>query len=201
MGASRGQNQYRPLLDELARQGWRVETLNSGHWRAFPPDKGQPMVHFCQSGKPRSFANAIAQLRRSGFRWERDEKEEPVARADQGVGEEGERLTTELYDRPTWVDGARLIAAHEKVAPAAQAKTAPAVIDHEATKTVDQLFAELKAARGYAQLAAEHLREVEQALEKARLDHAGAEEERRRADAELAEAKRAFTDAFDAGAA
>ena len=56
---------------ELVRQGWRIEARKGGHDLAFPPDPSKPPVTL--SGTPsgsRWLPNLIAELRRSGFRWE-----------------------------------------------------------------------------------------------------------------------------------
>ncbi len=57
------------ILKALREQGWRIEH-GKGHVKAFPPDPTKPMVTLPSTpGGGRWKQNAIAQLRRSGFRW------------------------------------------------------------------------------------------------------------------------------------
>jgi len=62
------------VVDELKRQGWRVEPTNGSHLKAFPPDPRKQMVLIGGSGT-RAMKNTIAQLRRSGFKWPPPAKE------------------------------------------------------------------------------------------------------------------------------
>ena len=60
---------FRKVIREAERQGWRVEQTKGGHWRFYAPD-GVNIVH--AAGTPsdrRSFDNTIAQLRKYGFEW------------------------------------------------------------------------------------------------------------------------------------
>jgi hypothetical protein len=61
---------FRNIVKEAERQGFRVEQLRSGHWRFVPPNPSKPMVH--AAGTPsdrRAIDNLLGQLRRSGFVW------------------------------------------------------------------------------------------------------------------------------------
>lgn len=65
----RGNKDFRPVIDELKTQGWEVEQTSQGHWKAVPPDKSKPVVHFSGSLEPRALKNTISELKRSGFDW------------------------------------------------------------------------------------------------------------------------------------
>lgn len=61
---------WRKVVREAERQGWKVTGLTSGHWKLVPPDRDKPIVH--AAGTPsdrRNLDNTIALMRRSGFRW------------------------------------------------------------------------------------------------------------------------------------
>ncbi len=61
--------EWRELIEEAQRQGWRAERTQRGHWQLFAPD-GRTIVTL--PGTPsdwRAFRNTIAQMRRAGFRW------------------------------------------------------------------------------------------------------------------------------------
>jgi hypothetical protein len=59
---------FRTLQGAAVEQGWAVESISGQHWKFIPQDKTKrPVV---ASGSPsdwRSFANFIAELRRSGL--------------------------------------------------------------------------------------------------------------------------------------
>jgi predicted RNA binding protein YcfA (HicA-like mRNA interferase family) len=60
---------FKKMLREAQRQGWRVEQTKGGHWRLYAPD-GEHIVH--AAGTPsdtRSLDNTLAQMRRYGFVW------------------------------------------------------------------------------------------------------------------------------------
>lgn len=63
-----GTKEFREVVDELKRQGWKVEKTERNHHQAKPPNGGQ-LVHFGDSDGARSFQNTIGQLRRAGFAW------------------------------------------------------------------------------------------------------------------------------------
>ena len=58
-------------VEKAAReQGWRVGRTTKGHPIFFPPDKSQPAIVW--SGTPsdaHSYPNALARMKRAGFRW------------------------------------------------------------------------------------------------------------------------------------
>lgn len=60
--------EVRKLITSLESQGWRIERLKSGHFRAYAPD-GVGIVHL--PGTPsdhRSLKNTVAQLRHHGYK-------------------------------------------------------------------------------------------------------------------------------------
>jgi hypothetical protein len=59
---------FREVQSEALQQGWVVEPASKGHWRFLPGDKTKRPVFL--SGSPsdwRTWANFIAEMRRSGF--------------------------------------------------------------------------------------------------------------------------------------
>lgn len=71
--SSHAPKDYRNLIAQLQAQGWRIEPLKSGHYRAYPPDKTKPIVHFDMGTDPRGMKNTLSRLRRSGFVEAREE--------------------------------------------------------------------------------------------------------------------------------
>lgn len=173
---------YRELLDELLVQGWGVETTTHGHTKATPPDPSQGIVHFSGSSDPHAYMNTVRDLRRRGFVWPPSSKNER--------------------------NGARRMVETTKAEPAhltlvvVEAPAAPRVIEPPEApppvKTVDQLFSELKEARTYDALAAEHLAMCRAKVEEATLALASADHEKRMAAEDLANRKAAFDKAFEA---
>ena len=68
--ASSAKKDWKKVMDEAKRQGWRCVLLKgSGHWRLYAPD-GKNTVH--AGGTPsdrRSLDNTIARMRQYGFTW------------------------------------------------------------------------------------------------------------------------------------
>ncbi len=63
------------VLEELLRQGWRVERGGSGHWKCWPPDKTKRMVVVSSTPSDQgAIRKIIHDLRRSGFRWPPEQK-------------------------------------------------------------------------------------------------------------------------------
>lgn len=60
---------YREIFDALAEQAWSVTRTANNHYRATPPDRTKPIVHFSTSEEPRAIRNTIKRLERSGFSW------------------------------------------------------------------------------------------------------------------------------------
>lgn len=71
---------WKEIMAELTRQGWKLEPTTKRHMKATPPDKAKQIVHFSTSGSEstRSMQNSLGQLRKSGFVWSKrnDENEE-----------------------------------------------------------------------------------------------------------------------------
>jgi len=60
--------EIRKLVKSLQEQGWRVDQLKSGHYRAYSPS-GKGIVHI--AGTPsdhRDLANTLARLRKLGYK-------------------------------------------------------------------------------------------------------------------------------------
>jgi predicted RNA binding protein YcfA (HicA-like mRNA interferase family) len=61
---------FRDVVKDAKRQGFRVTLTKKSHWEFLPPDPTKEIV--IAPGTPsdkRSILNLIAQLRRSGFIW------------------------------------------------------------------------------------------------------------------------------------
>jgi hypothetical protein len=58
---------FKQILKELGRQGFRVEDVGR-RFKVYPPDPTLPMVTLSKTPS-RGLNNAIATLRRSGFKW------------------------------------------------------------------------------------------------------------------------------------
>lgn len=62
--------EWKNLVKEAQRQGWRVQIGGKGQLKLVPPDPSHEMVVL--HGTPsdhRAFRNAVAYMRRSGFQW------------------------------------------------------------------------------------------------------------------------------------
>jgi predicted RNA binding protein YcfA (HicA-like mRNA interferase family) len=57
------------VIAALEDQGWRVERTRKGHWRCYAPDGVGIVVLAGTPSDHRSFANAVATLRRYGSQW------------------------------------------------------------------------------------------------------------------------------------
>jgi len=168
--------QYEELSDRLRAQGWTVEARGL-RWRAVPPDRGKPIVHFAASPERHAYRNTVADLRRSGF------VVRPISPPPMPVDDA-------LGDDPT---------KPSTYAPQELPMPAPS------PATLDALFAALKDARVLSGMAADDLARTEEALEAARRTVADAETKRRaaadflaRANADLAKAREAFERGFSA---
>ena len=61
--------EVRELVEEAERQGWRRRELASGHVQLLSPDGTTIVTIAGTPSRGRWRANAIARLRRGGFRW------------------------------------------------------------------------------------------------------------------------------------
>lgn len=62
--------EIREIVEEAQRQGWRVEIAKSGHIKLFPPDPTKSLVTLPGSPSDQRWRdNALADMRRRGFRW------------------------------------------------------------------------------------------------------------------------------------
>ena len=168
---------FQPILTELRQQDWDVQQTTRGHWKATPPDRSKPLVHFSMSDDHHALKNTLKDLQRSGFMWPppskrdlRDAKREdaPVSQPD---------LTFEPV----------------QPAPAAQPSETP-------EERMDRLFHELKEAKGYLKLADEHLAECQRKLEEAQQALQVAQIERDVAAERAKKTKEAFDLAYESAA-
>lgn len=84
----------RTVIDKLNEQGWEVERTGGGHWKAVPPDKSKPLVHFSSCREPHALRNTLSDLRKSGFVWE--DPPRPKRAANEGQ----EDPVSEVITRP-----------------------------------------------------------------------------------------------------
>jgi hypothetical protein len=60
---------FKKVLQEAERQGWRVQPTPGGHWRLYAPD-GEHIVHAASTPSDyRDLDNVVARMRRYGFTW------------------------------------------------------------------------------------------------------------------------------------
>lgn len=61
---------WKKVTREAERQGWRIERGRKGQFKLIPPDPARQIVfvHATPSDH-RAIKNAIAEMRRQGFRW------------------------------------------------------------------------------------------------------------------------------------
>lgn len=187
---------WKGLRSMLEAQGWTLEKRTTGHMKATPPDRTKSIVHFAQSNEPRAFRNTLADLKKQGFVWEespvsRKSAESSAARTERMIagGWDGEAVP--VFDAPPFYEEN-----DTEIAPALLPPTPPVSAVSEKAPDLDRYYADLKDAKAYAALAAEHLRETEAALEAAHAAHAQARSERDEATRKLKAAKATFDDAF-----
>lgn len=161
---------YKALAPALDQQNWTVEPTSNGHVKAYPPDKGRPIVCYSPSSRnARSFKNTVARLRKSGFVWPWPPE---LSAPDEEPDEEPEDEEEEVAEEATVTE-----------LPAANP---------------DKLFNELKEARTYAALAKDALNESKHNFEEAEKALRGSEEEYERAVEQMNLCKRRFDKAFEA---
>ncbi len=68
-GRATMQKEIREIVEEAQRQGWRVRPLKSGHVLLLAPDGKSTATLPGTPSDWRSLKNAIAEMRRAGFRW------------------------------------------------------------------------------------------------------------------------------------
>lgn len=182
---------FKDVTAALREQGWKLERLLSGHYRAQPPDPKQPLVHLKIGGnEARTLANTIAQLRRSGFEWPPPGKRS-ASEHEQGVMgmPSDEELAAERLRRGGVPEPAA--SSPEPV----QFDNLPPPAETPEEK-MDRLYRDLKEARGYLDLAEQHMAE-KNAVKHAAIRAAGeAHDEAEAARLRLLSAKAAFDAAF-----
>lgn len=170
---------FRGIVAELEEQGWEIGQISGTHYRAVPPDKSKPLVHFSVSADPRAIKNTVADLRRSGFVWppERTRVEgSPDSQPDSSPELEG------LFDIDPFAN---------EVEPTPTPEPAPT---HE--ERMERLWTELKEAKGYRDMAAEHVRVCEEQFAAARRALEEAQAEMMKAMEALRVKKKAFDETF-----
>ena len=174
---------FKDLAAALREQGWTVEKLSSGHFRAQPPDPKKSLVHFSTGSDPRSIKNTIADLRRAGFVWP-----PPGKRVEDEDRPSGDGMPSD--------EDIELEVRRRGATPPGPPAPPPPPESHE--EKMDRCYRELKEARGYFDLAEGHLAEKDAALAAATLERSEALEEKERAQSRLVTAKMAFDAAFSA---
>lgn len=174
---SAAMREFRPILVELANQGWTVEKTTKGHLKAKPPHGGE-LVHFAPSSDSHSFKNALSHLRAGGFVWP------PPPRSRERREEVREAVSAFVAGNPAPLEDL------DKKIVAEYAKPVEETSDERAWR-------ELRDARAYAVLAGAELSAATAAAEVARRTALEAREEYDSAVAFLRDAKAAFDAAFD----
>jgi hypothetical protein len=168
-------NEYRPIVNALHDQGWEVEQTTKGHWKATPPDKTKPVVHFSYSGDYRSVPNCIRDLKRSGLLW----PPPPKPKATPTLNAQDVDVLQRMLDE-------------EPSAPPPPTPKEP---------TMESVFAELKEAKEYFAMADDDLAKAQAQLEEAQRNLAEKTKHRDEAVEVLKKKKAAFDRLFEATAA
>jgi hypothetical protein len=210
MGSSRSRKEFLDIVTELKAQKWHVTETGMGHWRAAPPDKKKKLVHFGASDDPRAIKNAVADLRASGFLWPatatrievptltngRSRPPSPPQQRDEDDSEAPDKDVREVFHD----DGGDLDDAFadpsKDVPDVAPSSTEEQESTYDDPSQMDQLWGELKEAKGYLVLAENHVKEKKLAVDKATQEHKDAQAEAERARTRLKTAKSAFDSAF-----
>jgi len=182
MGSSAARKDYRPLINELIAQGWTIDETAQGHWKAVPPDRTKPLVHFAMSDDPRGLRNTVRDLKRAGFVWP------PL---------DHEPLSTIVDGVPMGDDLDAEIAREVLLEAEGQSQLVPQPIE-SAEQRMDRLFHALKEAKTYLQLADETLAACSETLRRAQDAFDAASSERTSAAAKLEEIKAQFLEAVAA---
>lgn len=181
---------YKDIIAELQFQGWVVDMTERGHYKAVPPDKSQTLVHFSTSDDPHAQLNILRDLKRRGFQWPPQSRNEQVGTARRSH----DIASAELLHNP----GICAVPDRGPLVPVMPASS-PALVTEE--QTMDRLFAELKEARSYFTLTAEIERDATAEMQKAVEACKAATREREMASEDMAKKKAAFDAAFTASAA
>jgi hypothetical protein len=62
--------EYRKLVKEAVRQGWRLEETKKGFRLLAPNGVGAVTIDTTESDKRRAFRNTVSRMRQHGFVWE-----------------------------------------------------------------------------------------------------------------------------------
>lgn len=180
------QADYSDIVDELRAQEWEISLTPNGHYKAKPPDKDKPIVHFATTTKTHSRVNTLKSLQRSGFRWP------PVVqrRAPMRPPSEDPPLLA-VDEEPVEVPPS------EPPPPPRVVPPPPAPPSLEAQ--LESIWSALKEARSFVALTDEHLRERCDQLTAASKAFEEAKREHKEAEAALVARKAEFDAAFEAG--
>lgn len=178
---------YKPIIAELRVQGWTVDRTGQGHYRAAPPDRSRPIVHFSASDDFHALKNTVKDLSKSGFIWPPpSKKEQAVERKSNGTSQSPDELIAVLEAE---------LGVEVDQPPA----TSPSPQETKEDR-MDRLFHELKDAKTFLLLTDEHLAECKRKLDEAQRAFAEAETERNKAAETLKLKKVEFDEAFESAA-
>lgn len=59
--------EYRPLVKDARKQGWKIDLTGNNHLRFWPPHGGPPVITSNTPSDGRAKKNLIAALRRGGL--------------------------------------------------------------------------------------------------------------------------------------
>lgn len=201
--------EYKEIIAELERQGWSVDITSSMHYKATPPDKTKPLIHFSTSVDPHAILNNIKKLRQNGFVWPPPSKKEEAAERREGIERRAGLSSAVLEtmaltvsaEAPTehsnGAGGDLVVQTEPKECPSCHFQVNMACSDpfHKTFRfadaeppeeRMDRLFKELKEARAYCALTVEQEEDCRRAFKKA-------QEELTLACKESADAGEAFT--------
>lgn len=183
-------DELKKIVKELNQQGWVVGTTASGHYKAIPPSQEHSFVILSSNRDQHTMKNNLRELRVRGFEWPPPAKKEKAVKTTRDPDYQPPVTYPPNPTRPA-----------PPAPPVVLTPVLPKEPPSSATKskkTEDQLYQELKEARSYDALAGAELRECQQKVEAATKALASADREKRKAAEELAKAKQAFDDAFEA---
>lgn len=176
--------EYKEIIAELERQGWRVEMTSSMHYKATPPDPAKTLVHFSTSVDPHAILNNIKKLRQNGFVWPPPSKKELAADRNDGIEHKAGLSSAVLEVMAAAADShgndPDFIHAIGVDGPV------EIVTGESPEERMDRLFKELKEAKAYCALTVEQEEDCRRAFKKA-------QEELTLACKESADAGEAFT--------
>jgi hypothetical protein len=171
---------YDIILEELTNQGWRVEQIRTGYYRAYnPTDKTKAPVSFSRSGDPRAVMRTVHDLKKAGWLWPPPKEEREANDPDEDIRD----LTSDLED------------AYRKPEPeVAAVNGSNGSIDPEVA--LDALYDSLKDAKATLTIARALRDDKQTAFERAKKELEASEHELAQAVAQVERAKSLFDAAF-----